>query len=185
MSASLRTSSGSFQPGSPGVGWQNGAGRPETLRRRPLRRRERTLVALEGFISVCGLAGGLDLATRPRAAMPMRYLEGTWFHTWRWPGLALFFFVGVCPALVMVLTLRRAPVSTLGHLCVGAGLVAWIVLEAAWVVISPPLQIAVGIIGAATFILAVIEAKHAGAGRGRWPPGPASADIAALRHSGS
>ena len=41
--------------------------------------------------------------------MPLRYLEGTWFHTWRWPGLALLFFVGVCPALAAVAALRRRP----------------------------------------------------------------------------
>ena len=95
------------------------------------------------------------MATHPLNSMPMRYLEGTWFHTWRWPGVALFFFVGICPAVVAAATLRRMPVATLGHLCVGVGLVTWILLEVAWVVVSPPLQITVGLIGLAIVILAI------------------------------
>ena len=117
--------------------------------KRRLRRTEKALVVLEIFISICGLGGGAYMATHPLTTMPLRYLEGTWFHTWRWPGVALFFFVGICPAVVAAATLRRMPVATLGHLCVGAGLVTWILLEAAWIVVSPPLQITVGLIGLA------------------------------------
>ena len=130
--------------------------------RRRLRPTERILVGLEGFISVCGLAGGAYMASHPLTMMTIEYLQGTWFHTWRWPGLALVFFVGVCPALVVAATLLRLPVATVGHLCVGAGLVAWILLEAAWVVVSPGLQVAVGAIGILILVLAVREA----AGRG-------------------
>jgi hypothetical protein len=119
--------------------------------------RERVLVGLESFISLCGLGGGIYLAIRPLTAMPLTYLGGTGFDTWRWPGLSLFFFVGVCPAMVVAATLRRMSVAKLGHLCVGIGLVAWIVLEAAWVVVSPPMQVAIGLIGVAILVLAVRE----------------------------
>jgi hypothetical protein len=122
-----------------------------------LDRNERVLVGLESFISLCGLGGGIYLATRPLSAMPLTYLAGTGFDTWRWPGLALFLFVGVCPAMVVAATLRRMPVAKLGHVCVGIGLVAWILLEAAWVVVSPPMQVAIGLIGIAIFVLAVHE----------------------------
>ena len=110
-------------------------GRPETVGLTP---RQRVLVGLEGLISVCGLAGGAYMASHPTTVMSVGYLEGTWFHTWRWPGLALLFFVGVCPAVVAAATLLRSPAAKLGHLCVGAGLVAWILVEAAWIVVSPP-----------------------------------------------
>ena len=128
--------------------------------RNRLSRTERTLVALETFLSVCGLGGGIFMATHELTMMPLRYLDGTWFHTWRWPGLALFFFVGVGPALVAGAALRRAPAALTGHFCVGAGLVAWIVLEAAWVVVSPPLQILMGLVGVAIVVLAVGERRR-------------------------
>ena len=115
----------------------------------------RVLLALEGIMSVSGLAGGVYMATHPTTVMSLKYLQGTWFHTWRWPGIALFFFVGVCPALVVVATYRRFRVEHIGHICVGLGLMAWVLLEAAWVVVSPGLQIAVGAMGVAILILGI------------------------------
>jgi hypothetical protein len=120
---------------------------------------EKALVVLEIFVSVCGIGGGVYMAAQPTTAMPLRYLEGTWFHTWRWPGLALVFFVGICPALAAVATLRRVGLARLGHLCVGAGLVAWIVLEAAWVVVSAPLQVVVGLIGVSILVLGLVNLR--------------------------
>ena len=131
-----------------------------SLGRRPLRPAERVLVSLEALISLSGLAGGAYMATHPLTTMPLRYLEGTWFHTWRFPGLALAFFVGVCPAAVIAATVKRLPVAQLGHLCVGGGLLAWIVVEAAWVVVSAPLQIAVALVGLVILALAIAELRH-------------------------
>ncbi len=125
--------------------------------KRPLRPAAKALVAHQAFLAACGLGGDLYLATNPLAAMPMHYLEGTWFHTWRWPGLALVFFVGVCPALAAGAALRRMPVALIGHFCVGIGLVPWIVLEATWVVVSPPLQIVMGLVGITIFALGTYE----------------------------
>jgi hypothetical protein len=123
-----------------------------------LRPTQRALVLLELMLSACGLAGGVYLAVRPLDAMPVRYLEGTWFATWRWPGLALIFFVGICPALAAIAQMRHLPVALVGHLCVGTGTVAWILLEASWIVVSPPMQIFVGLVGAVILTLAVAEA---------------------------
>jgi hypothetical protein len=123
----------------------------------PLRRREKMLIWLEGFLSMCGLGGGFYLFTKPWTAMPLSFLDGTWFNSWRWPGMALFAFVGICPALAAVATLRRMPISIVGHLCVGTGLLAWLVLEAAWVVVSPPLQILMGLVGVSILWLAIAE----------------------------
>ena len=130
--------------------------------RRPLRPAERVLIALEGFMAVCGLAGGLYMASHPTTTMPLRYLDGTWFHTWRWPGVALAFFVGVCPAVVAGATWRRRPAATIGHVAVGLGLVAWILLEAAWVVVSPALQITVGLVGVVILVLGTREWVRSG-----------------------
>lgn len=128
---------------------------------RPLRGTERALIGLEGFLAVCGLGGGVYLMTHPLTAMPIRYLQGTWFGTWRWPGIALFAFCGVGPLLALGATLRRMPVAIVGHLCVGIGLVAWIVLEAAWIVVSPPLQVTMGLIGVAILVLVACDLRLA------------------------
>ena len=130
---------------------------PNRSEKRPLRASEKALIALESLVSACGLGGGLYLASRPLTAMPLRFLDSTWFHTWRWPGLALLFFVGVCPALAAGAALRRMPVALIGHLGVGIGLIAWIVVEAAWIVVSPPLQIAMGLIGVCILGLGISE----------------------------
>jgi len=97
------------------------------------------------------------MATHPATAMPLRSLSGTWFHSWRWPGIALIFFVGVCPLLVAVATLRGRNIALIGHLCVGMGLIAWVALEAAWIVVSPGLQLVVGAIGAVILVLGARE----------------------------
>jgi len=119
--------------------------------------RKRALIGLELLIAVCGLGGGIYLSTHPTTALSLTYLHGTWFHSWQWPGLALMFFVGVCPLLVAVAALRGRRIASIGHLCVGVGLIAWVVLEAAWIVVSPGLQIVVGAIGALILVLGAPE----------------------------
>jgi len=118
------------------------------------------MATLEGVVSVSGLAGGAFMATHPITVMSTTYLDGTWFHTWRWPGIFLFLLVGVGPAAVVAATLLHLRVAAPGHLCVGVGLVAWILLEAAWVVVSPGLQIGVGAIGVVIGVLAVRDLTH-------------------------
>lgn len=135
--------------------------REVAVRRASLSARQRALVVLEGVVSLAGAAGGFYMATHPLTMMPLSYLEGTWFHTWRWPGLALFFFVGVVPSTVVLVTLQGRRVATIGHLGVGAGLVAWNVLEALWIVVAPPLQVLFAVIGVAIFWLGLAEWRHA------------------------
>jgi len=155
MSSSLATTRVAkgpcFRPGEPSTAHERG-----TRLLGPIRR---VLLVLEGIMSVSGLAGGVYMATHPTTVMSLKYLHGTWFHTWRWPGIALFFFVGVCPALVVFATYRRFRVESIGHICVGLGLVAWILLEAVWVVVSPGLQIAVGAIGVTILILGISKLR--------------------------
>ena len=124
----------------------------------------RFLIALESLVSLCGLAGGAYMASHSLTMMPLRYLDGTWFHTWRWPGVALFVFVGVGPALAVVATVARHRFEMVGHFGVGVGLVAWIVLEAAWMVVSPVMQITFGVIGMAIIVLASSEHQRRKAG---------------------
>ena len=131
--------------------------RRSTKTRSALSARQKVLVGLEAFISLCGLGGGIYLATHPLTAMPVRYLDGTWFDTWRWPGAALVFFVGICPIVVIAAALQGRRLAAAGHVCVGLGLLTWIVLEAAWIVVSPGMQIAVATIGVVIFVLGIGE----------------------------
>ncbi len=133
------------------------AARPASSSRARRSQATRALIALESAVAICGIAGGLFMATHPLTMMPLRYLEGTWFHTWRWPGVALLCFVGLAPALVVVATLLGRRAALVGHFAVGLGLVAWIVLEAVWVVVSPGLQIGFGLVGVVIVVLAAIE----------------------------
>lgn len=126
----------------------------------PLDAIQRNLIGVEAFVSLCGLAGGLWMATHPLTMMPLKYLEGTWFHTWRWPGIALFAFVGVAPALAVVATVLRHRWAMAGHVGVGLGLVAWIVVEALWVVVSPALQVTFLLVGVAILALAAGESRR-------------------------
>jgi hypothetical protein len=128
--------------------------------RRALSPRQKVLVGLEVFVSLCGLGGGVYMVTHPLTTMSLQYLQGTWFHTWRWPGLALIFFVGFCPALVVVAMVLGRREAAIGHLCVGVGLVVWVALEAAWIVSSPGLQIAFGAIGGLIVALALTDLVH-------------------------
>ncbi|MBW4030304.1 MAG: hypothetical protein HIU57_06460 [Acidobacteria bacterium] len=136
-----------------------GAGR-NAASRGTLDPQQRVLVLLESFVSVAGLGGGSYMVAHPLTIMPLRFLEGTWFHTWRWPGVALLVFVGVGPALAVMATLQRRRRESLGHVVVGTGLIAWIVIEAAWVVVAPGWQIAFAAIGVTIVVLAVSDAPR-------------------------
>ena len=125
--------------------------------RAPLSGVVRALIVIESVVSLSGLAGGAFMASHPKTMMPLRYLEGTWFHTWRWPGVALFVFVGLAPAIVVASAVGRHRYALVGHVGVGVGLVAWIILEAAWVVVSPGLQITFALAGVSIVVLAALE----------------------------
>lgn len=131
---------------------------------------QRVLIVLESIVSVCGLGGGTYMASHPVSVMPLRYLEGTWFHTWRWPGVALFVFVGLGPALAVMATVQGRRIEVAAHLAVGVGLVAWIVIEAAWMVVSPVLQITFALIGLSIIVLATNEARRRRSRPGSHPP---------------
>jgi hypothetical protein len=76
---------------------------------------QKVLIGLEAMVSLCGIGGGTYMATHPLTTMSLHYLRGTWFHTWRWPGLALIFFVGVCPALAIMSTILHRREASVGH----------------------------------------------------------------------
>ena len=135
---------------------------PHTTERRR-RVQWKVLLALESFVSLSGFGGGIYMTTHPLTVMSVRYLHGTWFHTWRWPGVALVFFIGICPALVILSSVRHLKIAPIGHLCVGIGLIAWVALEAGWIVTSPGLQIAFGVIGAVIAylgFLSQLDSRH-------------------------
>jgi hypothetical protein len=54
-------------------------------------------------------------------------------------------------------TVRKLRVSSIGHLCVGVGLISWVTLEAAWIVTSAGLQIAFGVLGGVIAYLGLMD----------------------------
>lgn len=102
-------------------------------------------VALEAFLAIGALGGGLALMLGPRGEnvpLPVSLLEGSPFDSYFWPGLILFTVLGIGPAVVAILAWRRqrwAPLLTLG---VGTGLLIWLAVQIAIIGYSsnPPLQ---------------------------------------------
>ena len=138
--------------------------RPATGRAPSTRWVGRLLEALEVVVGLSGLAGGAYLMARPTTAMPRRLLEGTGFSSWRLPGLALFVLVGLGPVLAVVAQRRGLPGARAGHLVVGVGLVAWIVVEMVWIVVTLPLQLTFAALGVVIAALGVVRIR-------REPPG--------------
>lgn len=109
--------------------------------------RRRTVIVLEILLGLCALGGALDLVTHPANALPARYLTGTGFGSWRLPGIALGLFVGGGPLLATWFQRRPGPWARRSALLVGGGLLAWLLVEALWVVWWPPLQLPLAALG--------------------------------------
>lgn len=120
---------------------------------RPLRDSERDLIGLELFTGISAVVGGSWMLSHPESALPVHDLHGTVFSSWQWPGLALLVLVGFGSLFVALATAVRWSAAPLAHVILGAGLVAWIVLEAAWVAVSIPLQLTIGAMGVAIVVL--------------------------------
>lgn len=109
----------------------------------------RTLVALEIFLAVNALGGGIYLMTDPDSAMPIEWLDGTPLGSWFWPGVALIVSIAVLPATVIAAAFRARPYARPGHMLAGAVLVGWICIQLAvigYVSWMQPLMLALGLI---------------------------------------
>lgn len=144
--------------------------RPPATRRRAIRR---TLAAIDGFLALTTVAGGLGLLTGA-VAPPVAMLAGSPFRGYTVPGLALLAVVGGAAATATVLVLRRHRWGAAASALAAATIVGFEVVEVA-VIGSPPgvarnlqlFYVAVGLaIGGLAWVLR----------RAERPPAPSTVD---------
>jgi len=124
-------------------------------------------IALEVFLAIGALGGGLALMLGPRGEtlpLPVALLSGAPFDSYFVPGLTLFGLLGVGPLVVAVLAWRGqrwAPLLTTG---VGGTLLTWLVVQIAMVGYSnePPFQPIYLALGAVISAVGIASLRRAG-----------------------
>lgn len=111
----------------------------------PLGRLAVTAIALEMFLSVGAIGGGIALMAGPNGEilpLPVSELTGSPFANYFVPGAVLFTFLGIGPLVAAILAWRRHPLAPLLTIVVGLALLIWLVVEIVIVGYSnePPLQ---------------------------------------------
>jgi hypothetical protein len=113
---------------------------------RPLSRFAKATVALDVFLSVGALGGGVALMLGPRGEiipLPVSALQGSPFETYFAPGLILFCVLGLAPLAAALFAWRRHPRAPIGTLSVGVALLIWMAVEIAIVGYNKPAASAV------------------------------------------
>jgi hypothetical protein len=73
--------------------------------------------------------------------------------------VALLVLVGLGAAVAGTAEAGRWPMAAWTHLAYGTGLVAWVLLEAFWMVVAVPLQVTVGLVGAVIAVRGVVQLR--------------------------
>jgi uncharacterized protein YbjT (DUF2867 family) len=102
-------------------------------------------IALEVFLSLGAIGGGLALMLGPRGEiipLPVAALKGSPFDSFFVPGLILSSVLGLGPLAAALLAWLRHPLAPLAALTVGGALLIWLAVEIAIIGYSndPPLQ---------------------------------------------
>jgi hypothetical protein len=125
-----------------------------------LSRIAKAALALEIFLAIGALAGGIALMVGPRGEiipLKMSSLAGSPFDTFFVPGLILFSILGLGPLVAALLVWLRHPLAPLAAFVIGVGLLIWLAVEIAVIGYSndPPLQPFYLILGSAITLVAV------------------------------
>ena len=103
-----------------------------------------TAIALEVFLGLGAVGGGLALMAGPNGEIlqvPVSALSGSPFANYFVPGAILFTILGIGPLGTAVLAWRRHPLAPLLTFAVGGALLIWLIVEIVIVGYSePPLQ---------------------------------------------
>jgi len=115
-------------------------------------------IALEVFLSLGALGGGVALMLGPRGEiipLPVSALSGSPFDTYFVPGLILFGVLGLGALAAALLVWLRHPVAPLAAAVVGGVLLTWLVIEIAIIGYTndPPLQAFYLLLGAAISVV--------------------------------
>ncbi len=99
-----------------------------------LRRVDFAGIALLVFLGIGATAGGLSLTIKPDGSimqMPLRFLDGSPFADFFWPGLILLALFGVGSLATAALWAARVPAAPFLAFAIGCGQMIWIVVELA------------------------------------------------------
>jgi len=94
------------------------------------------LIVMTTFLALTGFAGGIGLIADLNAPS-LEMLEGSLFHNYIVPGLALFVIVGGIASVATYLLIKWHPLSALGSLLSGLVIIAFEIVEVL-VIGSPP-----------------------------------------------
>lgn len=95
-------------------------------------RTPRMEAALEAFVAISAIIGGLSMITRPDGAglsLSLSLLDGSMFHSFLWPGIFLAGVVGVLNLAGTMLTVLRSRSASVVSLLAGGSLIVFVVSE--------------------------------------------------------
>ena len=132
----------------------------------PLGRFAVTAIALEIFLGVGAVGGGLALMAGPNGEilpLPVSALSGSPFANYFVPGAILFTILGIGPLGAAVLAWRRHPLAPLLTFAVGVALLVWLVVQIVVVGYAddPPLQALYLGLGIVISLVGVSWMRHA------------------------
>ena len=125
-----------------------------------------SLIIIEFFNGLSGLAGGYGLISDPTAAslgMELAWLDGTPFNSFLIPGIILFVFNGVGNTVAAVLSIRKHRYFPVVALFFGAGMMIWIISQVAFIGYKnflQPLYFSTGLIQTALGIILIQNKKN-------------------------
>ena len=114
----------------------------------------RAVIGLEVFTAVGAVVGAIGLITDGD-----RFMGGTVdvhdlpLHNWPFAGIVLLLLNGLLPALATVAELRRHPRAAAMHLTAGVVLMAWIIVQVAFIGLVFALQPLMFMVGLALVVL--------------------------------
>ncbi len=132
-----------------------------------LSRLAKAALALEVFLCVGAIGGGIALMLGPRGEilpLPLAPLRGSPFDTYLVPGLILFGVLGLGPLVAARLVWLRHPLAPIVAVGVGVALLIWVAVEIAIIGYSnePPLQPFYILLGATITIVGLRWLANAG-----------------------
>lgn len=113
------------------------------------------LAALAIFVAVGGVLGGVQMVADPVHPMGLspQMIAATPYDSYTQPGILLLILMGVIPLVVAIALLLRARGAVASAGLLGPGLMAWIVVQWAW--LAERLRLQAVIFGIGTVMLAV------------------------------
>jgi len=118
------------------------------------------LVAVELFVAVGAVFGGIGLVANNAIGMLPEWLDGTPFQSWVLPGVFLFAVVALPMSVAAVAELRRVRWAYAASLLAGAAQVGWIAAQ--WLIMQRYFFLQPVLLSAGVAVLLLARAAHRG-----------------------